>query len=124
MVAHLPVHAYRRPALFDQAMHFFDGERLSRRSWQDLLRADYIGQQAREIGEAVIVEMNQSPLRPNVQLRYLRFAAIELDGDDLEQIVRLLREFPEAVDQLGSEGFDLLGSLELVHPPVKAHPKI
>src|SRR5688500_1242656 len=45
-----------------------------------------------QIRETVVVEVDECPLRSDVQLRHLSLAAIELDRDDLEEIVRLLRK--------------------------------
>ena len=80
------------------------------------------GDQALRIGEGVVAERQHRALRPGLDLLDIGAPAQRLDGDDLQQVLDLLRQRAEAVDQLGAERLDLLLVLDLGEPPVEREP--
>ncbi len=81
-----------------------------------------IGDQALRIGEDVVAEGEHRALRPGLDLLDIGPPAQRLDGHDLEQVLDLLRQRPEAVDQFGAEGVDLALVLEVGKPAVEREP--
>ncbi len=82
------------------------------------------GDQAFGIGEGLIAEGDHRALRPGVDLLDAGLAAEPLDLDDVEQMLHLFRQRPEAVDQLGGEGLDGVVGLDRRQPPIKPEPHL
>ena len=80
-----------------------------------------IVKQARDIGETVILERNQSAARSHLDFRDPRIHAIHLDMHQLEQIVGLDRQVAKSVDHFCCKGFDFRQGLETVHSAIQTH---
>ncbi len=65
------------------------------------------------------MEGDHRALRSRVQAFDPGIAAQTLDRHDLEQVFHLLRQRPEAVDELGREGLDLLAVDQAREAPIE-----
>src|SRR6266508_79407 len=59
------------------------------------------------VGEGIVAERHQRPLGPGLYLFHIGLPAQRFDRDHLEEMLDLLRQWPEPVDKLGAEGLDL-----------------
>src|SRR5262249_52995199 len=59
------------------------------------------------IGEDIVAERHHRPLGPGLDLLHIGLPAKRFDRDDLEEMLDLLRQWPETVDQLGPHGLAL-----------------
>ena len=73
-----------------------------------LLMAGDPRHQPRRVGEMVLAERHRRALDPGIDLFDAGFAAQFFQGDDLQQVLHLVRQGPEAVGQLGGEGVYLV----------------
>ena len=64
------------------------------------------------VGEALVAEGDDRAFRPGIDLLDTGLAAKPLDLDDIEEVTHLLRQRPEAVDQLRGEGLDGVMALD------------
>ncbi len=83
-----------------------------------------IGEQAVDIGRAIVVERDQHAARPDIHLGDARRLGVQLDLDDLDQIVGRLGQRAEAVDHLGGEFLHFLVLFQIVEATIQPHAQV
>ena len=80
--------------------------------------------QLRRVRKAIVLERDHRALGPDLQPLHAGRTAQLLERHDLQQVLRLHRQRPEAVDQLRREGVDLLLVGEVRQPAIEAEAHV
>ena len=84
-----------------------------------------VAHEADRVGEFLAAELDDDTLGPGVQLLDIGLAAhSDLMNTIFQEVLDLRRQRPEPVDELGGEGVDLLGRIEVGEAPVERQPQL